>query len=421
MFDPVSLIVGALVNGLLAGVQASAQEAVTDGYRALRDSISRKYGDRVTASVAMLERNPESPQCRAAVARELRAAGADADRQLIDLAERLRVLVENPEQVLFGQDRVEQVQRRSALGAIGRVLDEHIVRVQDARANHSVEATDLLTANVSRAGSVDQQVRDGVLGLHDRIRGIIEQIAERIESSRYQEVEHAIIDLQAGLAERQWATRLVQTEKQMHVSYESLRLTVEFLSALNQNILSRIENETQPQRLSNMMFGNAIVIFELTDFVIGYIRGFALGGDLDQLHQEAKRRVGQAREQQRALEEQLRGREIPATVRDQILADVRSREDAFKQLDLEWDSYLGEVEQMRGMVEEVRTIVPTLEMVRENARIQIMTLQLVAMLRVLKQNSESIRGMVDTLQGFRLAPLSSTRVRRLLGIEVVSR
>ena len=49
-------------------------------------------------------------------------------------------------------------------------------------------------------------------------------------------------------------------------------------------------------------------------------------------------------------------------------------------------------------------------------RIQILTLQLVAMLRVLTQNSESIRGAVASLKGFRLAPLSSVRVRRLLGI-----
>lgn len=416
MVDPVSLIVGALVNGLIGGLQAAAGEVVMDGYRALRDSISAKYGGQVEASIEMLERHPDSPQCQQAVARELRNAGAGQDPQLVALAERLRGLVESPERALLQSDRVERVRRSSALGVIGRVLDEHVGKVLSARASYSVEDTDLLTANISRQGGLPQQVREGIAGLHDRIRVIIEEVAARIEGQRYQEVEQAVAYLQAGLAERQRAARLVQTEKQMHVSYESLRLTVEFLSALNQSILARIESESSPQQLSNMMFGNAIMIYELTDFVIGYVRKFELAGDLEQLHREAKDRVDQTRREQRAFEEKLRAQDIPHPVREQMLEDIRNRDTAFQELDNEWDRYLGEVQQMRGMVEQVRTIVPTLEMIRENARIQIMTLQLVAMLRVLKQNFESIRGTVDTLQGFRLAPLSSARVRRLLGM-----
>ncbi|WP_290060608.1 hypothetical protein [Amycolatopsis solani] len=412
--DPISLIVGVLVQGLLEGVKDSAREAVTDGCRALRESIARRYGGQVARSVELLERHPESAQCREAVARELRNAGADRDPQLVALAEQLRVLVEDPR---GAEDPVEKVQRSSALGTIRQLLDGHIAQVLAVRSRHSVEVTDLLSANIGRVPSIDQQVRAGVAGLHGRIRAVIEQVAAHIENQRYQDVETAVRELPAGFAEREWAYRLVQTEKRMHVSYESLRLTVEFLSALNQSILGRIERESSAQRLSDMMFGNAIVIYELTDFVIGYIRGFAISGDLDQLHREAKDRVDQTREEQRALEERVRGESVPAAMRDQVLEDIRARESAFREIDREWEKYLGEVREMREKAEGTRAILPALEIFRDNARIQIMTLQLVAMLRVLKQNSASIRSTVDTLQGFRLAPLSPTRVHRLLGME----
>jgi hypothetical protein len=38
-----------------------------------------------------------------------------------------------------------------------------------------------------------------------------------------------------------------------------------------------------------------------------------------------------------------------------------------------------------------------------------------AMLRFLKLNAEAVKGTIDTLKGFRLAPLSPTRVQRLVG------
>jgi uncharacterized protein YifE (UPF0438 family) len=159
-----------------------------------------------------------------------------------------------------------------------------------------------------------------------------------------------------------------------------------------------------------------VMIYELTDFVIGYIQAFTVSTDLETFHVEATQRVQQTRDEQKALEEMARNPDVEPVVRDQILEDIRNREAAFDELEREWDKYLAEFRQLRLRVDEVRGKVPTLATIRENARIQIMTLQLVAMLRFLKQNSDSIRGAVDTLQGFRLAPLSSSRVRRLIGV-----
>lgn len=420
MFDPVSLIVGALVNGLLAGVQASAEEAVVDGYRALRDSITRRYGRGVEVSIEMLETRPDSPQYQAAIAQELRNAGAEEDPELVRLARHLIDLVENPGQNIHSPsatpDPVEQLRRLTGVNAVGQILEEHIRKILSVRSNYKLEDVNLLTANIVHNGDVPQAVREGLAGLHGRIREIIQQIAAHIEEARYREVEHAIANLQAGFAERQRAANLVQADKRMHVSYEALRLTVEFFSELNQGVLARIESEASPQRQSNMMFGNAVMICELTDFVIGYIESFSLGGDLDKLHAEARQRVKETRDRQKALESRLRGMDVEQAVRDQTLEDIRNRESALRELDSEWEKYLGEMQQLRATVNEVRGKIPTLEVIRENAHIQIMTLQLVAMLSFLKQNSDSIRGAVDTLQGFRLAPLSSTRVRRLLGV-----
>ncbi|VVJ18737.1 Uncharacterised protein [Amycolatopsis camponoti] len=75
----------------------------------MRESIIRRYGGQVARSVELLRQHPESAQCRAAVARELRDAGADRDPQLVALAERLRALVEAPGRAVLAEDPVERV------------------------------------------------------------------------------------------------------------------------------------------------------------------------------------------------------------------------------------------------------------------------------------------------------------------------
>jgi hypothetical protein len=99
-----------------------------------------------------------------------------------------------------------------------------------------------------------------------------------------------------------------------------------------------------------------------------------------------------------------------------ILEDIHHRDGAIDELEKEWISYVGEIGKLHLTVNEIQAKVRTLELIRDNARLQIGVLQAVAMLRFLKQNSDALRGTIETLKGFRLAPLSPNRVRRLLGI-----
>ncbi|GAA3388869.1 hypothetical protein [Cryptosporangium minutisporangium] len=418
MFDPVSFVVLALVNGILNTV---AQKAATEGYGAFKRYLTQRYGTEVEVSVAQLEKNPRSLEYQSDLAWRLRTAGADNDPELMRLARELTDLVENPERSSHSEavvtDPVADLRRTTGMKVVSGLLEEHLSKVLAVRSRHLVEDRDLLSGNIKgSAAEVPLAIRDSATQLRHRMRQVIQQISTTIEESRYREVEAAVEEFPAGLAERQRADRLVQADKLLHISYESLRVTVEFFSEINRSVLSRIEEEQSRSRQANMMFGNAVMIYELTDFVIGYIRSFTLGGDLEGLRADAKKRVDDARRAEKEFAARIREREVEVGVLEQTLADIRAREEALDLLDREWDRYLGEMGDMRGRIDEVRRSIPTLETIRENAERQITALQLVAMLNFLKQSSDSIRPTVDTLQGFRLAPLNESRVRRLLGM-----
>ena len=151
---------------------------------------------------------------------------------------------------------------------------------------------------MSRQGS-----RDQFASLHGRIRQIIEQVDGVFRKIVYQDADNLVQDL-PSLGERERAATIIQADKEINVSYETLRLTVDYFSELNRQALERTRREPSPKRQRQMMFGDAIMIYELADFVIGFIRVFSPDGlvELDSLQVETLRRIHRAKEEQNRLE-----------------------------------------------------------------------------------------------------------------------
>jgi hypothetical protein len=412
--DLASIIVSALVHAIVnAGLQATSVVA-KDGYESLKAAILRKYGPQVQTDIEKLEQDPTDQGYRDELAQKLRDLGTEDDTELQELAVDLLFIIET----LTPVDRIERAQRKAGIRAVDLTLQRHVGGVLDARSHYSLDDRELLTSSIARQSQVPQAVREEIAGLHSTIRDQIETIATQIENSKYKDAETAIANLPLSYVERQRAANLIRADKHMHVSYQALKITVEYFSELNQSVLQSIEREVSPQREANMMLGNAIMIYELTDFVIRYIEAFMVNGtaEIEKLHCETKEKIAELQRQQSALEQLANSPGVEPAVRDQTLADIQNREAAIEELKLEWDKYITEVKALSSTVGEVREKLPTLEVIRENAKVQINLIQLVAMLQFLKQNSNAIKGTIDALKGFRLAPLSPNRVRRLLGI-----
>lgn len=414
--EPVSIVVVALVKLLVSAAQPVADRAAMDAYEALKGTLLRKYGaPTVSATIQELEKTPQSPGIQGALTQQLRAVGADHDPEILALSNQLARLVDG---LLGPSDAMEGVQRRAGGRAMGHVLEGHIARVMDVRGRYAVEDSDLLTGNLGRTGDVPREVLDQLTNLHASMRLIIEKISTLMEDSKYRNAEAAIGDLHLGFNERERATKLIAADKQVHVSYETLRMVVEFFSGFNKETLSRIERETSAQRESNMMLGNAIMIYELTDFVINYVEGFGVRGvsELESLHADVKQRIDKARTDQDKLTKQAQNPLIEASARAQALIDIENRRGAIDEVEQEWATYVREVGQFGSVLHEVRAKIPTLKLIRDSAKSQISVLQLVSVMRFLKESSNAFKGTVDSLQGFQLAPLTSTRVRRLIGV-----
>lgn len=411
MVEIVGFVVLALIKGALG---AAANEAGTEGYRALKAYISAHYSGDVAHTVEQLEHQPQSPKLQRQLEDQLHSRGADNDVRLGQLAQDLIGLIENP----AIPDPVEELRRSTGLDAVRRVLDRHVEQLREVRARYAIDDADLLGSRISKSSDIPSAVQAELAQLHERIRAIIQQIAQTIQQGRYADVDRAVLGLDAGRNEQVRAQRLVAADKDLQISYESLRLTVEFFSELNQQVLLRMEAPRDSGQLSAMMFGNAIMIYELTSFVIEFISRFQLQDNLRALHDEAMQSIERTRQKQYALQQRATDDRIDSDVKNQILEDIRWREAALSAVENEWTQYFHEVDEMKEKVRDVHGRIPTLELIRDGAEIQVETLQHLALLRFLRQNSSSIRGAVNTLQGLRLAPMTASRVRVLLGVDI---
>jgi predicted nucleic acid-binding Zn-ribbon protein len=129
-----------------------------------------------------------------------------------------------------------------------------------------------------------------------------------------------------------------------------------------------------------------------------------------------QRTISSLREEQKALRKQADSTEIEAFLRDQVQKDIQHREESITVLEQEWESYMNTV---RGLEEEIGYIskkLPSLRLIRDNAKAQINTLAAVAVLQIVQSNIKAIEGAVLQLEQLQLASLSADRVKRLLGI-----
>ena len=214
---------------------------------------------------------------------------------------------------------------------------------------------------------------------------------------------------------------LVAADKRVHVSCQSLKLAIEFFSRLNQSIIEKIEVAETAKDLgteTKLILGNALLVYELTDFIIKYIEQFQMDGlkETKDLHKQALKHIEETRTVEVRLREQANHPEIDPKLREQTLEIIQDREASIKILEDEWNNYVKSIEELERETGSVKVKLPDLRLVRENARAQIQLLEAVVMLQILRSELGAMRATMLTLGNIKLAPLSPSRVRRLLGI-----
>jgi hypothetical protein len=179
------------------------------------------------------------------------------------------------------------------------------------------------------------------------MRVIVEAVALRIEKNKYEAFETGFADMQLPNIARQKGRDLVAADKRVHVSCQSLKLAIEYFSRLLTNLLLKESKLLRLQRMwvrkQKLILGNALLVYEMTDFVIKYIEQFQMDGlkETKDLPKQALKHIEETRNVEVRLREQANNPEIDPKLREQTLEIIQDPEASIKILEDEWNNCLG--------------------------------------------------------------------------------
>jgi hypothetical protein len=317
-----------------------------------------------------------------------------------------------------GKDREKEPEQAPDLRGI---LTDHIELILREREVQPIPDTDVLTKNGGARWGLDNRVWESVNELHDRMRRTIYRVARYLEAPTSKPLVEALEVSQASMVEKRNASQLLDADRKVRVSCLALKLTIEAFADINQWIVERIESEgsqLEPGEERRLAFANAVLVYEVADFCLRTIDQFEFEGmgDLEKLHARQKKELARLRKESKTLQTQARSRGISEELRQRVEQDIANRESAITEIESSWENYMNGFQGIDHQLELIQKHLPSLRLVRDNARAQINVLSAVGVLQLAQNNVQALGDAAALANNLELAPLTAERVRSLLRV-----
>jgi hypothetical protein len=104
--EPITLILAALAAGAIAGIQATASQAIKDTYASLKKLIQFKFAGQQDAELALAKYEEKPEIWEAPLKNALAEVAADKDKEIVTVAQKVMALID-PEQAAMGKYNVQ--------------------------------------------------------------------------------------------------------------------------------------------------------------------------------------------------------------------------------------------------------------------------------------------------------------------------
>jgi hypothetical protein len=273
---------------------------------------------------------------------------------------------------LLKQAEAEARDQTTALQTSEEILNKHVELLMQVVRQYNVDPRNLISSNVQGISMLPQQMRAEIAKLQVKMRVIIDATAERIEDRNYRPLQDVIDDKFQILRQKEQANKLITAEKTINISIQTLRLTTSNFVELNNWILGHLK-EAERQQNSSMareaVLANAIVVYELCDYVIRFIEKFQVAGlgELKALKKEvesARRRFRQSMEMRK---KQAESQTASAAQRRAALEHIQRYEEVLQKREGAWETYWKRIEEVNNGTQDYMQKLPDLRLMRDLA------------------------------------------------------
>ena len=321
----------------------------------------------------------------------------------------------------FNNMREEFLQKGSALA--DHELGIQTEEVVELRKEYPLKNTDLLSVEIINK-DLPRKIKEKVREHQGNLKKIIYATAQYVEENRFDNIDDEIEKIDLSKIEKNKVQSLINAQKKVNYSFQTLDAGMEIFSRVNQGLLDKLKNndfedsKNGKMKKTSTYLANAILVFELTNFAIEHLENFSLIGvdEIEEIKKNVLMDLKDNEQRDKKLKEDacnISSQEMKAT----ILSSVKGREGARKMIREKWETFTQRLNVLEEGVSNSKQMTAELRLVRDNARNQLDILQVIATIQALEKNLEVFEGL-SFMKKINLAPLNAEEARDLLGLSL---
>lgn len=303
---------------------------------------------------------------------------------------------------------------------LGAKADYQISLKYEKELSHVIQSDlDILSDGIASNSKLSKSIRERITAYSEEAKAYIFSTAALIEKQKFEDFDEVIASIKAGEAEKQKIKILFQGYRRLSFSIETIKVTVDFFSMINKSIVEKVSlvPRTSPE-FSDLMFRNAILVYEFTSFLIQYLEEFGIMGieDIEKVKQDVEYKLEQVEKACKELENDPFLKNNPE-FEEQVRKDNFEKRKIFELVKQKWESFENSINKGKGTTESaVSNLIPNLRFRQKQAKTQLMALEIITFVQAFQLNIELANQFADVKQ-LELAPLTAEDVRQLFGFK----
>lgn len=303
-------------------------------------------------------------------------------------------------------------------------LEEQASFVVQLQEEVELKNVDLLSSSILVNKDIHKNIKGKVQEYSNNIQKILLGTAHFIEKEKFETVDEAITAISLSKFDKNRLVNLVDAQKNLSFSYSTLSAVIEIFKISNKNILDEIKKvgfaDSTEKRLNKtaLYLKNAIVVYELTNFVVNYLSSFQLNGinDIKSIQQE----VYQDIEKNHLADDELRKQVNSGSEKMQamMIPQIDERDKMRTRVKEKWEAMLNQIEGQTKTIGDAKSFVGDLKLIRDNSKNGIDILNIVATTVLVENSLNMIGELASNMQDWALPPLDEKTACELLGLEI---
>lgn len=284
----------------------------------------------------------------------------------------------------------------AVLESLGELIAEEIfkyikliIKIYDKIDFEKLEDHVIFSRELVGNNNIDVELRQDLLNRQMNIRYLIATAASINEESYYMlSVSKANENYDLIGEAKKRAVSIVESRRKINLTVYQLKSMIEYFIKINNEIKEKIlepnnENNEYIERLKN-----ALLSFEMLDFIYDYLENFTLSGkdELLSLRDKIVNNLQRTRERDdNILKEKLTGTSLESTTKN-IESNINKRRKYIDKVIESWGKSVDDIDLLELKIKEVRAILPDIDAYREDTISQIEILLNIPPLKFLEFN-----------------------------------